>query len=116
MLMFLKLILTRFPTRFKELRPFFTERTSIFNTPLELFYSRRIGARGDIIGGGKLTGKLQHGIEFGILGNLTGESTFSSSMQNPESAVFGVFRIKKDILGSSNLGILAATKEEAGKI
>ena len=107
--------LTRYPTRFRELRPFFTERTSIFNTPLELFYSRRIGARGDIIGGGKLTGKLQHGIEFGVLGNLTGESFFSSSMQNPESAVFGVFRIKKDILGSSNLGILAATKEEQGK-
>lgn len=38
--------LTRFPTRFKELRPFFTERINIFNTPLELFYSRRIGAKG----------------------------------------------------------------------
>src|SRR5680860_350685 len=43
--------LTRFPTRFKELRPFFTERINIFNTPLELFYSRRIGAKGDILGG-----------------------------------------------------------------
>ena len=107
--------LTRFPTRFKDLRPFFTERTSIFNTPLELFYSRRIGARGDIIGGGKLTGKLQHGIEFGVLGNITGESLFSSTMENPESAMFGVLRVKKDILGSSNIGILAATKEEEGK-
>ncbi len=106
--------LTRFPTRFKELRPFFTERTSIFNTPLELFYSRRIGAKGDILGGGKITGKLQHGIEFGILGNITGESPFSSLMQNPENATFGVFRIKKDILGSSSLGILAATKEGPG--
>ena len=103
--------LTRFPTRFKELRPFFTERTSIFNTPLELFYSRRIGAKGDILGGGKVTGKLPHGIEFGILGNITGKSVFSSSMQNPENAAFGVFRIKKDILGSSSIGILAATKE-----
>ena len=106
--------LTRYPTRFKELRPFFTERTSIFNTPLELFYSRRIGARGEIIGGGKITGKLKHGIEFGVLGNVTGESLFPSSMQNPESALFGVVRIKKDILGSSNIGILAATKEEQG--
>ena len=106
--------LTRFPTRFRELRPFFTERTNIFNTPLELFYSRRIGARGDILGGGKVTGKLPHGIEFGVLGNLTGESVFASSMQNPESASYGVFRIKKDILGSSSIGILAATKEEPG--
>ncbi len=106
--------LTRFPTRFKELRPFFTERTSIFNTPLELFYSRRVGARGNILGGAKVTGKLNNGFEFGMLGNITGESMFSSSMLNPESATFGVMRVKKDILGSSSLGILAATKEGNG--
>ena len=103
--------LTRFPTRFRELRPFFTERTSIFNTPLELFYSRRIGARGDILGGAKVTGKLNHGFEFGMLGNMTGESMLSSSMLETERANFGVMRVKKDILGSSSLGILAATKE-----
>ena len=106
--------LTRFPTRFKELRPFFTERTSIFNTPLELFYSRRIGARGDILGGAKVTGKLKHGLEFGLLGNMTGESMFSSSILDQESASFGVMRVKKDILGSSSLGLLAATKEGDG--
>ncbi len=105
--------LTRFPTRFKELRPFFTERINIFNTPLELFYSRRIGAKGDILGGVKMTGKLSHGIEFGMLGNLTGESFFSSSAQNMENATFGVLRVKKDILGSGSVGILAATKEES---
>jgi hypothetical protein len=105
--------LTRFPTRFKELRPFFTERINVFNTPLELFYSRRIGARGDIIGGAKVTGKLNRGYEFGVLGNLTGESVFSSSLQDVEKAIFGVMRVKKDILGSSSVGILAATKEQA---
>lgn len=104
--------LTRFPTRFKELRPFFTERINVFNTPLELFYSRRIGAKGDIIGGVKATGKLKHGFEFGVIGNQTGESVFSSSLPNAEKASFGVIRIKKDILGSSSIGILAATKEE----
>lgn len=104
--------LTRFPTRFKELRPFFTERINVFNTPLELFYSRRIGAKGDILGGVKMTGKLKHGVEFGMLGNITGKSVFSSSRQNPEEASFGVVRVKKDILGSSSIGILAATKEE----
>lgn len=107
--------LTRFPTRFKELRPFFTERINVFNTPQELFYSRRIGARGDIIGGAKVTGKLKHGFEFGALANLTGESVFSKSLQNVEKAVFGVMRVKKDILGSSSIGILAATKEEADR-
>ena len=103
--------LTRFPTRFAERRPFFTERINIFNTPRELFYSRRIGAKGDIIGGAKMTGKLQHGIEFGFLGNVTGESFMSSPLQSSEEAGFGVVRVKKDILGSSSLGILAAAKE-----
>ena len=106
--------LTRFPTRFTELRPFFTERINVFNTPLELFYSRRIGAKGDILGGVKMTGKLNHGVEFGVLGNVTGKSVFNNSLQNTEKATFGVIRVKKDILGSSNIGILAATKEEAG--
>lgn len=106
--------LTRFPTRFRELRPFFTERINIFNTPMELFYSRRIGAKGDILGGVKMTGKLKHGYEFGVLGNLTGTSFFNSSLQNAEKAMFGVMRVKKDILGSSSIGLLAATKEEAG--
>ena len=105
--------LTRFPTRFRELRPFFTERINVFNTPRELFYSRRIGARGDILGGVKMTGKLNNGVEFGMLGNLTGESLFSSSRQNGEKALFGVARVKKDIFKSGTIGLLAATKEES---
>jgi hypothetical protein len=82
---------------------------------LELFYSRRVGARSDILGGAKVTGKLNHGFEFGVLGNLTGEPVFSSSRQNVEKAIFGVMRVKKDILGSSSIGLLAATKEEANR-
>ena len=105
--------LTKFPTRFRELRPFFTERSNVFNTPLELFYSRRIGAQGEILGGAKLTGKSHNGIEFGFLGNLTGESLFLSSAENSEKALFSVMRVKKDVFGSSSLGILAATKENA---
>gem|GEM_PF-627852 len=106
--------LTRFPTRFQELRPFFTERINVFNTPLELFYSRRIGSRGDILGGVKMTGKLKHGVEFGIIGNMTGDAFFSNSLRTNEDALFGVMRVKKDIMGSSSIGILAATKEESG--
>ena len=108
--------LTRFPTRFTELRPFFTERTNIFNTPLELFYSRRIGARGDILGGGKMTGKTKDGYEFGALAAVTGTSVFSqNSAQNEhqERANFGVFRFKKDLFNSSSIGVLGAVKEQA---
>ncbi len=106
--------LTRYPTRFQELRPFFTERTNIFNTPLELFYSRRIGAMGDILGGGKMTGKLAKGFEFGAISCFTGESALShSQIENTasEEASYAVFRVKKDVFNSSNIGILGATKE-----
>jgi hypothetical protein len=108
--------LTRFPTRFLELRPFFTERTNIFNTPMELFYSRRVGAVSDIITGAKLSGKLQNGTEFGGLACITGNSPFSNfqtNLQASEKANFGVVRLKKDLFNSSTIGILAATKESA---
>ncbi len=110
----LKINLTRFPTRFKEMRPFFTERTNIFNTPLELFYSRRIGARGDILGGAKITSKAGKGLELGALACQTGESFLStgqSSSTLDEKARFGVFRLKKDIFNSSSIGLLYAGKE-----
>src|SRR5690606_38043980 len=104
--------LTRFPTRFKELRPFFTERINVFNTPLELFYSRRIGAQRKILAGAKMTGKLNHGFEFGVLGNQTGTSFFSDSEADAGKATYGVFRVKKDVFGSGSVGVLGAVKEE----
>jgi hypothetical protein len=107
--------LTRFPTRFQELRPFFMERTNIFNTPIELFYSRRIGSEGEVLGGAKLTGKSKSGFEFGALGCLVGDSPFSnlqSTLVHPEEALYGTVRIKQDLFNSSSIGLLAATKEE----
>ncbi len=119
----LEINLSRYPTRFRELRPFFTEGTNIFNSPMELFYSRRIGARGDILGGAKLTGKFDNGLEFGSLMVLTGRSRLSnlqfadvdSVAIDREEASFAVFRVKKDLLRSSSIGLLGATKEKAGE-
>jgi hypothetical protein len=51
-----------------------------------------------------------------MIGNQTGRSLFSGSLEDPENATFGVMRVKKDILGSSSLGILAATKGRERKI
>jgi len=118
----LEINLSRYPTRFRELRPFFTEGTNIFNTPTELFYSRRIGARGDILGGAKLTGKFDNGLEFGSLVTLTGRSRLSNLQFadvdrvaiDPEEASFAVFRAKKDLFHSSSVGFLGATKENDG--
>ncbi|MCK5380766.1 MAG: carbohydrate binding family 9 domain-containing protein, partial [Candidatus Latescibacteria bacterium] len=46
--------LSRFPTWLPEKRLFFMEGNSVFSTPMELFYSRRIGTQGDILWGTKL--------------------------------------------------------------
>ena len=62
--------LTRYPTRFPEKRDFFLEGKGIFQTPkYELFYSKHIGVRGDILWGTKLSGRTQGGVEYGFIGS-----------------------------------------------
>ena len=111
----LEINLTRFPTRFPEKRPFFVEGNSFFETPYNLMFSRRIGSRGNILWGGKLTGKVGD-YSIGVLGNQTGEFGFSEDTSAPhntkESAWFSAIRIKRDILKRSNVGILFVNKEQ----
>ncbi len=47
----------RFPLYFEEKRPFFLEGADIFDTPIDLVYTRRIA---DPVSGGKLAGRLGH--------------------------------------------------------
>ena len=110
----LEINLTRFPTRFPEKRPFFVEGNSFFETPYSLMFSRRIGSRGNILWGGKLTGKVGN-YSIGVLGNQTGEFTFSEDTSSEkEAAWFSAIRIKRDILKRSNVGILFVNKEQPG--
>ena len=107
----LEINLTRFPTRFPEKRPFFVEGNSFFETPYDLMFSRRIGSRGSILWGGKLTGKVGD-YSIGILGNQTGEFGLSDTASSEkEDAWFSAIRIKRDILKRSNVGILLVNKE-----
>ena len=107
----LEINLTRFPTRFPEKRPFFVEGNSFFETPYNLMFSRRIGSRGSILWGGKLTGKVGD-YSIGVLGNQTGEFGFSKAISSEkEAAWFSAIRIKRDILKRSNVGILLVNKE-----
>jgi hypothetical protein len=91
-----ELNLTRFESFFPEKRPFFLEGGDVYQTPLQLFYSRRIGqpptrlARGDTIESGgvsltvrearpdlriwsaaKLTGAITRNLTVGVLGAVT---------------------------------------------
>lgn len=70
--------LTAFETFFAERRPFFVEGTSIFDYTFgpgegPLLYTRRIGALGRIVGAGKLTGRLDSGLSFGVMSAVTSD-------------------------------------------
>jgi len=126
--------LSTFETFFEERRPFFVEGTGIFKTPIQLFYSRRIGRQpGHIplptnvtlidrpefttIGAAfKLTGKTASKTTFGLISALTPSeyATITDSASAPHRrtrieplthALVG--RIQQDIGATSNAGLLA---------
>lgn len=99
--------LTRFETYLPEKRNFFLEGSEIYQQRIRLFYSRRIS---DIYGGAKVYGKVG-GYEFQGLTAQTKED----QERGEDSANFTVFRLKKDVMKSSNIGFLAANKLVNGK-
>lgn len=109
----LEINLTRFPTRFEEKRPFFVEGNSFFETPLDLFFSRRIGSRGDILWGGKMTGKVGD-YTMGLLGSQTGSFDaleLGQQSELKEEAWYSAIRLKKDVFTRSNIGFILVNKE-----
>jgi len=94
--------LTRFETYLPEKRNFFLEGNDIYQQRIRLFYSRRIS---DIYGGAKVYGKVK-GYEFQGLTTQTVKQLETGE----DSANFSVFRLKKDVMESSNIGFTAANK------
>ena len=106
----------RFPIFFEEKRPFFLEGAEIFNTPLQVFYSRTI-VDPDIAA--KLTGKIDK-TSFGLLiasdkapGNYD-EDDRNDPFFRPRidefldrNATFGILRVKRDIGKENNIGFFA---------
>ena len=103
--------LSRFDISFEEKRPFFLEGVGIFNAPMSLFYSRRIGIEKNkevpILGGWKLTGKVDKQ-SLGLLSVQTGE------MDEIPSTNFSAFRMQRDILRSSSAGLMFLSKAPEG--
>ena len=114
--------LTRFSLVFPEKREFFLEGRGLFefgrpsgsNTELtpQLFYSRRIGLnRNRVIPidvGGRLTGKVgRYGI--GVMNIQTADEPSAAT----PATNFTVARVKRDILGRSSIGVLAANRSQA---
>jgi len=99
--------LTRFEVFLSEKRNFFLEGSEIYEQRIQLFYSRRIS---DIYGGAKIYGK-SGGYEFQ---GLTAQ-TRPDEESGKDSGNFTVFRLKKDVMKSSNIGFLTANKLVNGK-
>ncbi|HEX8247654.1 MAG TPA: DUF5916 domain-containing protein [Pyrinomonadaceae bacterium] len=103
----------RFPIFFQEKRPFFLEGADIFNSPLQIFYSRNIV---DPDYAAKLTGKVGKN-SFGLMvasdnapGNYTEEERNDPSVRPridefvDENSLFAVLRIKRDFGKNNNVG------------
>ena len=111
--------LSRFETFFPEKRQFFTEGANYYATPLNLFFSRRIGAilpDGDpqrILEGGKITGKSERWT-VGALEAITEHDSFinpdTGAQQVSPSAFFGVLRLQRDILKKSAIGFISVNR------
>jgi len=113
--------LSRFEIFFPEKRKFFTEGANYFQTPMQLFFTRRIGARLDdgepqrILEGGKVTGKVGRWT-VGLLEALTERTALvepnSGIAELAPGALFGVLRLQRDVFKKSSVGFLAVTRTQ----
>ncbi len=119
--------LTRFSLFFPEKRDFFLENEGIFSFQdnrvrnfrtgsgpqnFKLFHSRRIGLSADrtpvpIAGGARLTGRAA-GYAIGLLSMQTRDDSGSPGEN------FSVVRLRKNILGSSDIGVMFVNREDTG--
>ncbi len=103
----------RFPIFFQEKRPFFLEGAEIFQSPIQVFYSRTIIDPDLAV---KLTGKIGK-TSFGFLaasdkapGNYDEDERGDVSLKPriseflDRNALFGIFRIKRDFGKENNIG------------
>jgi len=120
--------ISRYETYYAERRPFFTEGNEIFMasgkqrnmgfySPMELFYSRRIGRKlpdGSEVplwAGAKTFGRIQEW-EYGSFLAVTGDAeyTINNETYKEKQAVFGSARLKRQIMGNSSIGFLFVGK------
>ena len=117
--------LTRFGILFPERREFFIENSGVFTfgdvqernyrmgadlRDFTLFNSRQIGLTPDglplpIAGGGRLTGRVGRW-EVGVLDMQTQRGAGTKPGEN-----FGVARVRRNVFGNSDIGILAANRQ-----
>ena len=103
----------RFEVFFPEKRPFFIENAAYFETPINLFFSRRIA---DPQFGARLTGK-QAGWTVAALGmddRAPGERLPPADPAHDDRAGIGVLRVQRDLPRQSTIGMITTTSRFAG--
>ncbi len=110
---------TRYERYFMELRPFFQEGQGVFRTPLQIFYSRRIGKQiyggpeVNLLAGGKLIGRSGPW-EIGLINAISERQDYTNYLGDETTvpmANYSVVRLKRDIFARSSIGILSVNKD-----
>ncbi len=113
--------LSRYETFFAEKRPFFIEGSNKFETPIQLFYSRRIGKKlpdGQIVpiySAGKFQSNFGRN-ELSLLGALCGKviyTDWSGGDKIEPQSFYVVSRVKRGIAQNSAAGIFYGAKENS---
>ena len=102
----------RFEVFFPEKRPFFIENAAYFETPINLFFSRRIA---DPQMGARVTGK-KNGWTLATLGmddRAPAERLPPTDPAHDARAGIGVLRVQKDLPRQSTIGMIATTSRFA---
>ncbi|HXF06365.1 MAG TPA: DUF5916 domain-containing protein [Blastocatellia bacterium] len=117
----INITLSRFELFFPEKRAFFVEGANFFRTPLQLFFSRRVGLRVPdgseqrIAAGAKITGKIGR-YNLGVLEARTRDQFFldpeSGERRLSPGANFFVLRVQRDIFEKSALGFITVNRDQ----
>jgi hypothetical protein len=98
--------------RLTEKRPFFQEGMELFQTPIELFYTRRVGIT-DLMYGAKAVGKLS-GFNFALVDCQSNDTKECDETTKDETKNnYLVFRTQTDIGANSSIGIIGVNKQKA---
>jgi hypothetical protein len=103
----------RFENFFPEKRPFFLENAGYFSTPTNLLFTRRIE---DPRVGARLTGKLGNYSLGAMLvdDEAPGKQYAAGDPRHGKRASIGAFRVQRDILSQSQIGLLYVSREFSG--
>jgi hypothetical protein len=103
----------RFEVFFPEKRPFFIENADYFQTPEDLFFSRRMA---DPQFGARLTGKIGRWAIGALAGDdrAQGEVAPEDADYYGDRAAIGVFRLYREIGRDSGIGALVTSRDFAG--